>query len=459
MAALLRRALRVALDAPEGVSPPALAGLCAELAEALPAAASPLPATPDDATADGPSTTAREMEDAARREAVLLTHDLLRSQLVAPPSPVLEGVQQVRDDLLVAARLVDGTLDRIAAAVAHIAAALPEGAGAPPPGAAPPPRSALRGAPGARGGADATAAPVAAPLRPGELQLLADSVFLATYTVQTSAEDALRIRAELTTISGVVDAAAAAAAASAGRMVRWGGAAAVADAAAADARDRAVLVELVATRNVLFLSWCCALDRTRYGDVYNPVAGTTGVNALLKDADFCSRVCGLGVGGGEEEEEEDVARWAGVRDADAAAELVAAVFLLATADPDEDAAVMVGARVCLYGGALSWLSGELADWLDAGLGGTAVTTDGELYADALEDLVLDVCESPRLSDTLLSLGVRVAADAAAVAAAAAAAEEADLADTVVALEVRWSDGSTVVRRDVPVDAVYTVTAA
>ncbi|KAK1859632.1 hypothetical protein I4F81_002226 [Pyropia yezoensis] len=33
------------------------------------------------------------------------------------------------------------------------------------------------------------------------------------------------------------------------------------------------------------------------------------------------------------------------------------------------------------------------------------------------------------------------------------------ADTVVALEVRWSDGSTVVRRDVPVDAVYTVTAA
>lgn len=33
------------------------------------------------------------------------------------------------------------------------------------------------------------------------------------------------------------------------------------------------------------------------------------------------------------------------------------------------------------------------------------------------------------------------------------------ADTVVALRVRWSDGTVVVRRDVPVDALYTVTPA
>lgn len=149
------------------------------------------------------------------------------------------------------------------------------------------------------------------------------------------------------------------------------------------------LVELESVRNLLLLTWACALDRSRYQDVYDPRTGQPGVNNLLKDLEFIPRTSKLPILSDDRED-----NMQHISKAMAAAEVCGAVFRLAVASPDEDEAVQAFLRVSAYAGALRFLSDDVASWIERR--GGSLSPDSDLYADVLEDLALDLAEASQL---------------------------------------------------------------
>lgn len=233
-------------------------------------------------------------------------------------------------------------------------------------------------------------------LQKGEAVLLAETLFLLAYTVQLTSAEALSLRTLLNVVDDVFE----------GMRKEESDARRALRAPpffdeGEKKNDRCmellstVLVELESVRNLIFLAWTCALDRSRYHDVYNPRTGMQGVNLLLKDLDFVSKT--IGVPKLDENEAHDkVSQMSGAR---AAAELCAAVFRLAIAEPDQDEALLSALRVSAYGGALSFLAEDLAEWIGQKAGSLCPDTD--LYADVVEDFALDVAEAPQLVPSLI----------------------------------------------------------
>lgn len=172
------------------------------------------------------------------------------------------------------------------------------------------------------------------------------------------------------------------------------------------------LIEAESVRNLLLLTWTCALDRSRYHDLYDPRTKLRGVNVLLKDLEFIPQTTIMPKL--EDDQEND-----NVRDMPtilAAAELSAAVFRLAVASPDEEKVTTCFLRASAYGGALSFFSNDLSSWIEKRAG--FLSPDKDLYADVLEDLALDVAESSHLVSSLIIFSqneVNAAASAAAYA--------------------------------------------
>mmetsp|Transcript_19602 Transcript_19602/g.78103 ORF Transcript_19602/g.78103 Transcript_19602/m.78103 type:complete len:1801 (-) Transcript_19602:622-6024(-) len=201
----------------------------------------------------------------------------------------------------------------------------------------------------------------------GELVLLAECVFLFAYTVQCTSEEALSIRraadlvAEKLSKMSVEDP---------GQLSR-------------PSHPRTRKQELTVASHLLFLSWSCALDRSRYSDLYNPRTSTTGLNELLRDRDFLEK----------SKTEQSPAL--------APHELVGCLFRLASEVPDEEEnAVSIPLRVCMGGRkALKYLSEDLPDWLSSG--SAILSSDCDLYADAYEDFTIDVAEAPTLCSVLI----------------------------------------------------------
>eukprot|EP00190_Bangiopsis_sp_CCMP1999_P004503 CAMPEP_0198732228 /NCGR_PEP_ID=MMETSP1475-20131203/34506_1 /TAXON_ID= ORGANISM="Unidentified sp., Strain CCMP1999" /NCGR_SAMPLE_ID=MMETSP1475 /ASSEMBLY_ACC=CAM_ASM_001111 /LENGTH=1783 /DNA_ID=CAMNT_0044495295 /DNA_START=53 /DNA_END=5401 /DNA_ORIENTATION=- len=212
----------------------------------------------------------------------------------------------------------------------------------------------------------------------GEITLLAECVFLVCYTVQTSRGEAVLMRKCAATLAQKLTIA-------------------VQDAEGAGIRGDATTrqsTELNSASHLLFLAWACALDRSRYRDSYDARTDTMNVNRLLRDEGFI-----------RESAEEQVP-------ALAPHELVACLFRLATANPDEESDAVKGPlRVCIGDRrALQYISEELPAWLSHGK--AVLSQDIDLYYDALEDLAIDIAEAPTLCSVLIDF-TQEAANAAA----------------------------------------------
>ncbi len=205
-------------------------------------------------------------------------------------------------------------------------------------------------------------------LREGEAVLLAECLFLLTYTVQVSDNEALAIRELLDNIAALYETLLDQ---EAERPSPW--AMAAPGGHAGDSPERPISmsmeissvarVELESTRNLVLLSWICALDRSRYQDVYDPRTGNSGINVLLRDEMFIGQTSKLPALGDEGED-----KVSGMDQAVMAGELAAAVFRLAVAEPDEAEAITSAVRVSAYGDALSYLANDLRPGLKAELG-------------------------------------------------------------------------------------------
>lgn len=232
-------------------------------------------------------------------------------------------------------------------------------------------------------------------LQKGEAVLLAETLFLLAYTVQLTAAEAIALRTLLHSIDGTYETAKKQEIEST-RLSRSPLPFEDADkkSTTSEIMSRG-LAELECVRNLIFLAWTSAIDRARYHDIYDPRTGNRGVNALLKDLSFIPRT--IAIPKLEDNEANDkVGEFSQVK---AAAELCAAVFRLAVANPDEQEALFVALRVSSFGGALSFLSEELSDWIGKRAG--SICPDTDLYADVLEDLALDVAEAPQLVSSLI----------------------------------------------------------
>lgn len=233
-------------------------------------------------------------------------------------------------------------------------------------------------------------------LQKGEAVLLAEILFLLAYTVQLTSAEALSLKVLLDVVDGVFEGRRKEEleAKRAMRAPSFFGEGEKKNGSCMELMSTE-LVEIESVRNLVLLAWTCALDRSRYHDVYDPRTGLQGVNLLLKDLDFVSKT--IGVPKLDENEAHDkVSQMSGVK---AAAELCAAVFRLAVAEPDQDEALLTALRVSAYGGALSFLAEDLADWIGERAGSLCPDTD--LYADVVEDLALDVAEAPQLVPSLI----------------------------------------------------------
>lgn len=233
-------------------------------------------------------------------------------------------------------------------------------------------------------------------LQRGEAVLLAETLFLLAYTVQLTSSEALSLRSLLDEVDTLFNAMKKEEE-DVRRVTR-----APAPFQEEERKEKkgvefmsAALVEVESVRNLVFLAWVCALDRSRYHDLYDPRSGVQGVNLLLKDLTFVSRT--IGVPQLDENEVQDkVSQMSRAR---AAAELCGAVFRLAVAMPDEDEALWTALRVSAFGGALSFLGEDLADWIEKRAG--SICPDTDLYADVVEDLSLDVAEAPQLVTSII----------------------------------------------------------
>jgi hypothetical protein len=391
---------------------------------------------------------AKDLYYSRRRELVLFLQELLRVHLLnghddamdgagdaggggEPPEDTAfrEALLRERDGLIVEHDLLSNILDRIAAGLGSLQAAT-------------------------------TANPRPAPsnrldaLHNDEAILLAESVFLITYSVQVTSRDALAVRDLLEKVVDLVagiarDDEASTAATQRASANGWsaGHFSAPAHASSSalgtpftlqnglsrfkqNASTSYAHVRAESLQNILFLAWICCLDRTRYSDLYNPATGESGVNALLKDPVFVKRTCGLPAYGGPpgrpnslgsdraapggqhlygdqtpaqrvdpseafQSSDDPVLALLPVR---AAAELGGALFRLAVAEPDTEEALLSVLRVCAYGRALEYLSAQLPDWMEFRAG--SLLPDSQLYADVFEDFTFDLSEAPDVPNLL-----------------------------------------------------------
>ncbi|KAA8499965.1 hypothetical protein FVE85_7550 [Porphyridium purpureum] len=226
-----------------------------------------------------------------------------------------------------------------------------------------------------------------------EVTLLAESAFLATYTLQLSAAHAMLVRSALF------------AACRASQTIEPFVSQLQSQDEVAHRPELArelqlstmpqqqldalhlVLSAIASTECILLLTWSCALDRTRFRNVLDVQSGRTGVNGLLEDESFLQRLRE------EEEQDENQDDYLPVR---GVASLVQILFELASAHPDERVCAARAIRACGpesaggNGQALAYL-GDVAGWAANGHGSLCI--DAALYADVLDDLCMDVCES------------------------------------------------------------------
>ena len=116
------------------------------------------------------------------------------------------------------------------------------------------------------------------------------------------------------------------------------------------------------------------------------------MKALLKDDVFIPQTTTLNV------LENDGDTFMQLPRAISAAELCGAVFRLALAEPDENAAVTVFLGVSAYGGTLTFLSDVLASWVRKHA--VSLLPDVDLYVNVLEDLAHDIAESPHIMQAM-----------------------------------------------------------
>lgn len=249
-------------------------------------------------------------------------------------------------------------------------------------------------------------------LQQGELLLLSEVIFLLSYTVQLSKEEAVILRTLLTEAEQV-HAALLRRERTSIRPSRAYGMPIETD------EDASLLPEIVApalveaesVRNLFLLSWMCALDRSRYHDTYDPRSGSSDVNQLLKDPSFFPHTLNI-----PKLESED-AQLDPIRTLPrpiAAAELCGAIFRLAVAEPDEQECVTSFVRLSAYNETLSFLGDSLALWIEKRAG--SLSPDADLYADVLEDLANDIAEAPHVLTPLLQFVMHDVQHAAATAA-------------------------------------------
>lgn len=126
-----------------------------------------------------------------------------------------------------------------------------------------------------------------AKLNEGELQLLAETIFLLAYTVQLSKEEAILLRDLITETEHLYTSLLRHERASSRSTRSFAASSIPLDMFAANdqlASPRAsevnspMLVEAETVRNLMLLAWMCALDRSRYRDLYNPRTGRSDVN-------------------------------------------------------------------------------------------------------------------------------------------------------------------------------------
>lgn len=229
----------------------------------------------------------------------------------------------------------------------------------------------------------------------GEVVLLAECLFLMAYTVQLSASEACAIRALLEAIGTyhkkIVDEEAERKKSNQLQVAQFGMQNSSNPLANGNPEVQTeARVDLDSTLNLVVLSWMCALDRSRYQDVYDPRTGGSNINLLLRDEAFYRETTKL------PPMTDALNLMVSKLDKSVlAAEFIGAIFRLAVAAPDEDEASQTALRVCAYGGCLSYLANDLPAWIESGAG--SLTPDADLYADALEDLAIDTAEAPRLS--------------------------------------------------------------
>ncbi|CAN8071133.1 unnamed protein product [Agarophyton chilense] len=227
----------------------------------------------------------------------------------------------------------------------------------------------------------------------GEYLLLAETIFLLAYTVQLTSAEALALRQLMSAaesfLSNILER---------DRSHLKPGRVGFAAPTLQDTTENWSFpfsevasresIEAEGVCNLLLLAWMSTLDRSRYHDLYDPRTGQKGVNCLLKDLSFISRTSGMPVVGDDDQEVRNMPKRI------AAGELVASVFRLAVAAPDEEEAIGTFLRVSAYAGALSFMSHTVSSWIEKR--GGSLSPDVDLYADVMEDLALDIAEAAHL---------------------------------------------------------------
>jgi hypothetical protein len=326
---------------------------------------------------------AKEIYYERRRGLVLFLQEMLRVHLLGDGAEgecdedgeFRQAVRRERDGLVAEHGVVGNVVARLAAGLPSLG--LPTAAN---------PR------PGPANRADA--------LENDEAVLLAECLFLMAYSVQMSSRDALAVRELLEAVVQLVagveaeeDAAAvrsAHAAQHGGHELRGG------VEGAGNEGLSFVMAKARSVRELMFLSWMCCIDRSRYSDLYDPRTGLSGVNALLTDLDFVKRSCRLPSFNPEDEQAADLPP---IAPTVAAAELCGAVFRMTVAEPDAEEPLSTVLRTCAFADALEYLGSDLAAWIETGAG--SLLPDMLLYADAFEDFAIDLCEAPDLALQLM----------------------------------------------------------
>lgn len=340
---------------------------------------------------------AKDLHFARRRELLLLLQEILRVHLlgdtemsgnaggngdkmhgVDEDAEFRDTVRRERDGLLVENDLVGNVLRRLQAGLPSLA---------PPTAATPNPSPPNR--------ADS--------LFNDEAVLLAECLFLITYSVQMTSRDALAVRDLLdgaavlhTSVLTTEDARNSHAISFQHQQQKNAGAhAPIGKSQAVSSPSSPAASKAQSVRDLVFLSWMCCTDRSRYSDLYDPRTGLSGVNTLLSDQEFVHRSLRISI----MTTEDTLETLPSLSPVLAAAELVGAVFRMTVAQPDQHAGICVVVQTCLYADALEFLGGDLADWIQSG--GGSLLPDSNLYADAFEDFTIDLCEWPDASIALL----------------------------------------------------------
>lgn len=329
---------------------------------------------------------AKELFFSRRRENLLLVQEILRVHLLKPTTAdelssddlaFRDALLRERDALFVEHNLFLNIVSRLNAGL---------------PSLAPPTATNPRPAPPNRQNQ----------LVNDEAVLLAECIFLLAYSVQLSSQEAVALRDMLETVARLVSDICKEQGAGARPSSRWQSVAGSSPSAVSASFHGAlqrfhnrsdVFLKAQSVLHILFLSWLCCIDRSRYTDMYDPRTGESSFNLLLKDDDFIARTRRVpsieSLGDSNHILLEPVM---------AAVELSAAVFRLASATPNLEEIVSAVFSVCAYADALEFLSEDLVSWIDTGPG--SLLPDSLLFGDVLEDFAVDLSEAPDLSNVL-----------------------------------------------------------